>query len=119
MRRALMLALGLLIAMSATTAGAGQAETYERSLEITWDAAVKAIRDMDYVLVDSDRSEHTFEMRTKSQLSAKRGHHMQVTLLSSGPTTTTVQIDAVNPKKAERVAPHIRRYFEALDERLD
>jgi len=44
---------------------------------------------------------------------------MQVTLSSIDPTTTAVEIVSVDPKKAERVEPHIRGYFEMLDKRLN
>jgi len=114
-------ALGLLIItlVAGGVVQAGENRTYDTSLGVTWDAAVKAVRDMEFVLVDSDREENTFEMRTKSKWSAKRGYHMQVTLSPVDTDTTTVEIISVDPKKAERVASHIRGYFEALDQRRD
>jgi hypothetical protein len=110
----------LLVALAAgTVVTAGESRTYDSSLSVTWDAAVKTVRDVDFVLVDSDRDDNTFEMRTKSKWTHKRGLHMRVTLSPVGPGTTTIEVVAVNPDKAKRLASRIAAYLESLDRRLD
>ena len=117
MRRALALsaALALLIV---SIAGAGQTRTYDTTLEVTWDAAVKSVRDVDFVLMESDRGEHIFTMRTKSKISHKRGLRMRVELTRSG-GQTAVHVESIDPRKAEKAARHISNYLNALDQRLD
>ena len=91
--------------------------TYDRSIEGVWDEVVKAVRDVDFVLIDSDRSKHELTMRTKSRLSSKRGMVMEVKLTREH-SLTTVHVWAADPAKAERLAKHILRYLEALDRRM-
>jgi hypothetical protein len=99
-----------------------QSRTYNRSIELVWDEAVKAVRDADLVLVDSKRSEHWLSMRSKSKLSAKRGLHifLKLTRASEGNTVmTVVTVRPEDPSKAEKTAKHITRYLIALDKRMN
>jgi len=97
---------------------AGELRSYEVDLNVAWEAAVKTVRDVSYVLVDSDREEGVFVMRNKSKLNHKKGYFMEVSLSRAG-DTTTVQVVAADPTKAKRTAKHITRYMNALDERLE
>jgi hypothetical protein len=58
-------------------------------------------------------------MRTKSKLTHKRGLHMQVILSPVDSDTTAIEVVSVDPEKAEKAAKRIRKYLEALDQRLD
>ena len=97
---------------------AGQSRTYDKTLESTWDAAVKAVRDVNFVVVDSDRAAYEFTMRNKSKLSHKKGINMQVTLNADGQTVTVVAVEVVDPSKAAKAAKHMTSYLDALDGRL-
>lgn len=108
----------ILLVLTAAVAGAADTRTYDRPLESTWDEAVKAVRDIDFVLLDSDRSEHTFSMRTKSWHSHKKGRVIEVEV-SGDHTIATVTVRAADPDEAVKLAKHIARYMEALDERMD
>lgn len=107
-----------LLALTAAVAGAADTRTYDRPLETTWDEAVKAVRDADFVLLDSKRSEHHFTMRTKSWHSAKKGRVIDVEL-SGDHTTATVTARAADPDEAVKLAKAIARYMAALDARMD
>jgi DNA polymerase III alpha subunit (gram-positive type) len=95
-----------------------QSRTYDRSIEAVWDEAVKATRDVDFVLVDSDRSKHELTMRTKSKLSAKRGLHMYLNLVETSAGTRVI-VKPADPAKVKKTAKHITQYLQALDKRLD
>ncbi len=92
--------------------------SYQRPLETAWDAAVKACRDAELVVLDSDREEHVLEVRTRSWYSSKKGDRLRITLTGND-TTATVRIVPEDPARAEAVAKHIESYLAALDERLD
>ena len=102
----------------AAAALAGESRTYETSLDLAWDAAVKTVRDVEFVLVDSDRDEGHFVMRNRSKLNHKKGYFMEVVLTRSG-QTVSIRVVAADPSKAKRTAKHITRYLAALDERLE
>ncbi len=106
------------LALVAGIASATDTRTYDRPLESTWDEAVKAVRDVEYVLVDSDRSEHRFTMRTKAWHSHKKGRAMEVEL-SGDHMSATVTVRAADPNDAVKVAKAIARYMAVLDERMD
>lgn len=118
MRRTPLLVGIALLALVAGVAGAADTRTYDRPLESTWDEAVKAVRDVEYVLVDSDRAEHLFTMRTKAWHSHKKGRAMEVEL-SGDHLSATVTVRAADPDDAVKVAKAIARYMAALDQRMD
>lgn len=99
-------------------AHAAMAQTYDTPLEVTWDEAVKAVRDVGFILEDSDRSEHEFRMRAPSRLNRKKGLPMDVRLTVDG-AATTVHIQATDPARDEEAVKYMRKYFAALDDRLD
>jgi len=111
-------AVAIVLALTAVVAGAADSRSYDRPIESTWDEAVKAVRDIDFVLLDSDRSEHHFTMRTKSWHSHKKGREIAVEL-SGDHTQTTVTVRAAKSDEAVKLAKAIARYMEALDERMD
>ncbi len=92
---------------------------YNRPIETVWEHALKATRDVDFVVVDSKHESYELVMRTKSKLSAKRGMEMQLTLEAAGQGATTVNVVAVDPDDAEDLEKPIRKYLAALDARLD
>lgn len=96
---------------------AAESRAYERPIETVWEHALKASRDVDFVLLDSNHSEYWFTMRTKSKLSSKRGMVMAVTL-SGDHTHATIEVSAVDPAKAQKLAKHIRNFMIAVDKRL-
>ena len=118
MRLTAFLVVVALLTLVAGTAGAADTRTYDRPIESIWDEAVKAIRDVEYVLVDSDRSEHRFTMRTKAWHSHKKGRAMEVEL-SGDHLRASITVRASNPDDAVKVAKAIARYMAALDERMD
>jgi hypothetical protein len=110
---------GLLIGTGVLVAHAfEQSRTYDRSIEAVWDEAVKATRDVDFVLVDSDRSKHELSMRTKSKLSAKRGLQMNLKLVETS-DGTRVSVWPADQAKVKKTAKHITKYLQALDKRID
>ncbi len=117
MQRAVIVLCAFTILLSATFLAA-DSRSYERPIGTVWDHAVKAVRDVDFVLIDSNRSEHEFTMRRKSKLNHKKGLVMEVKL-SGDHTHATIHVRAANPEKIEKAAKHIRKYLDALDRRLD
>ena len=112
-RRALAVVVGVLL-FGGTLVLAGQARSYSKPIEVTWDEAVKAARDAELFVADSNRSEHWFVMRTKR----KGGYEIKVSLVGSD-QQATVQVDAVDPQDDERTVKHVTRYLDALDRRMD
>jgi hypothetical protein len=118
MRRSLITAAAVLVALTAGFAAAADTRSYDRPVEITWDEAVKAVRDADLVLLDSDRSEHRFTMRNKKWHSHKKGRTMEVEL-SGDESQATVTVRAADPNDEPKLAKVIARYLAALDERMN
>lgn len=112
-RRALAVAVVVLL-LGGVSALAGQARTYGTPIEVTWDEAVKAARDAELYVADSNRSEHWFVMRTKR----KGGYEIKVTLFGTL-EEATVQVDAVDPRGDERTVKHVNRFLDVLDRRMD
>jgi hypothetical protein len=107
-----------LLFLAAGLAEAAETRTYDRPIESTWDEAVKAVRDVDFVLTDSRRSEHRFTMRTKAWQSHKKGRTMEVEL-SGDHLTATITVRAADPDQAGKLAKAIAKYMAALDKRMD
>lgn len=118
MKRSLVVAAVLLLALTAGLAAAADSRSYDRSLEVTWDEAVKAVRDADLVLLDSDRAEHRFTMRDKRWHSHKKGRTMEVEL-SGNELEATITVRAADPTDEPKLVKVIARYMAALDERMD
>jgi hypothetical protein len=108
----------ILLVMAAGFVLGADTRSYDRPLEVTWDEAVKAVRDAELVLVDSDRSEHRFTMRNTKWYSHKKGRTMEVEL-SGNETEATVSVRAVDPDDERTLGKAIARYMAALDERMD
>jgi hypothetical protein len=118
MRRRSFVVITALLVFAAAVAGAADTRTYQRPLAGTWDEAVKAVRDADLVLLDSDRSEGRFTMRTKAWHSSKKGRTIEVEL-SGDEHTTTVTARAADPDEEVKLAKAIALYMAALDDRMD
>jgi len=112
-RRVVAVAVVVLL-LGGVAALAGQARTYEKPIEVTWDEAVKAVRDAELYVADSNRPEHWFVMRTKR----KGGHEIKVSLFGTL-QEATVQVEAVDPEDDQRTAKHVSRFLDALDRRMD
>lgn len=118
MRHTKFVIVATLLVLAAGVAGAADTRTYDRPLESTWDEAVKAVRDVEFVLTDSSRSEHRFTMRTKAWHSHKKGRTMDVEL-SGDHLSATVTVRAADPDEAVKLAKAIAKYMAALDKRMD
>lgn len=118
MRRGSFLVVTAVLVLAAAAVGAADSRTYQRPIESTWDEAVKAVRDADLVLLDSDRSEHRFTMRTKSWASHKKGRVIEVEL-NGDELTTTVAVQAADSAEAVKLEKAIGLYLAALDDRMD
>jgi hypothetical protein len=116
MRRVLMLTVVLLVAWAGVGLGA-DSRVYDTTIEVTWEHAIKAIRDVDFVLLDSWRADYRFTMRTRHKVTSKRSIVLAVALSGRG-QTTTVRIAAEDASKAKRATKHIAAYLAALDKRL-
>jgi hypothetical protein len=106
--------VAVVLLLGGMTVLAGQARTYDKPIEVTWDEAVKAARDAELYVTDSNRSEHWFVMRTKR----KGGHEIKVSLYGTL-QEATVQVDAVDPEEDKQTAKHVTRFLDALDRRMD
>jgi len=118
MKRRSFLIITAMVVLAAAAAGAADTRTYQRPIESTWDEAVRAVRDADFVLLDSDRSEHRFTMRTKSWHSHKKGRVIKVEL-NGDELSTTVSVQAADPAEAVKLEKAIGLYLAALDDRMD
>lgn len=118
MRRRSIVVITALLILAAAMVGAADTRTYQQPIETTWDEAVKAVRDAELVLIDSDRSEHRFTMRTKSWATHKKGRVIEVEL-SGDQFTATVTVRAADPAEAAKLEKAIGLYLAALDERMD
>jgi hypothetical protein len=118
MRTSPIVIAAVMIIAVAAAAIAADTRTYDRPLETTWDEAVKAVRDAELILLDSDRDEHVFTMRTTTWHSRKKGRAMEVELVG-GLTSTTVTVRAVNPDDEPKLVKAIARYLTALDDRMN
>lgn len=108
--------VGLLMA-GALIVSAADSRTYSRSIELVWDDAVKATRDADLVMTDSDRTEHWFRMETPKK-SLKRTVSFEVTLVQTG-DQTRVTVRAIEDEGSKKSAKVIATYLDALDERMN
>jgi hypothetical protein len=114
MKRAVILATVLVLVGLATVALAGPSKAYAKPSETVWDEAVKAVRDVQYYVSDSNRDEGWFIFHTRR----KGGHQIKVTV-SGTASTTTVSLAAVDPDDEEDALDHMVEYLAALDHRLD
>ena len=106
-----------ILAAGALVISAADIRTYTRSIEPVWDEAVKATRDADLVLTDSNRSEHWFQMESPPK-TLKRTVHFEVTLTQTGDQTmVTVREDGDEP--SSRSVKLIAKYLNALDDRMN
>ena len=107
------------IALLITAVGvawAGDRRTYDKSIETVWDEAVKATRDAELDLIDSDRSEHWFIAETpKKGLSGKAS--FEVRLERSGDHTNVVTRD-VEGAGSNKIQKAQAAFFDALEKRM-
>lgn len=102
---------------AASMVPAADNRTYDAPIERVWDEAVKATRDANLELTDSDRSEHWFTMQTPKKTLA-RTVYFEVRLSQSG-ERTTVSVRALADEGSNKSLKVISRYFAALNERLN
>lgn len=95
---------------------AASSRTYDRSIELVWDEAVKASRDAELVVTESDRDEHRFRMKTpKKALSRTVSFEVRLAESGDGTTVTVTELDDPGSKKSAKA---IAAFFEALDARM-
>jgi len=81
-----------------------------------WDEAVKAARDAELEVTDSDRSEHWFTMEApKKTLSKAVNFEVRLTAAGSGTQVAVHSTDKPGSKKSEK---NIAAFFDALDKRM-
>jgi uncharacterized lipoprotein len=101
----------------AVLAPAADTRVYDAPIERVWDEAVKATRDADLVLTDSDRSDHVFTMQTPKKTLAKTVD-FQVTLSQTG-EQTRVEVRSIDDEGSKKSAKTIARFMAALEKRLN
>lgn len=106
----------VLLLAGALVVSAADSRTYAKSIELVWDEAVKAVRDADLVLTDSDRSEHWFRMETPKK-ALKRTVGFEVRLVQTG-GGTQVAVRSLDDEGSKKSAKVIAEYLGALDERI-
>jgi hypothetical protein len=110
-----MLCLGLCL-MAVHPVEAAETRSYGKSLELVWDEAVKAVRDAELVVVDSDRSEHWLTMATPKKTMSKSIRFEVELTRGEGETLVTVRsLDQPGSKKSLKA---IAAYFEAMERRM-
>jgi hypothetical protein len=107
---AILLAGGMVVSAS-------DSRTYTKGIETVWDEAVKATRDADLEVSDSNRSEHWFRMETPKK-TLKRTVHFEVKLTQSG-NNTVVTVRSVDDEGSKKSIKTINKYFDALGSRMD
>jgi len=108
--------LGAVVIAVAVLAPAADSRVYDAPIERVWDEAVKAARDADLVLTDSDRSEHVFTLQTPKKTLSKTVD-FEVTLSQTG-EQTRVEVRSTE-EGSKKSAKTIARYMAALDKRLN
>ena len=111
-------AAGVVLAMVlvATAVAAASSRTYEQSIELVWEEAVKASRDAELVVTESDREEHRFRMKTpKKALSKSVSFEVRLASTGAGTTVTVTELDDPGSTKSAKA---IAAFFEALDARM-
>ena len=106
----------VLAIMVVATAVAASSRTYDQSIELVWDEAVKASRDAELVVTESDREEHRFRMKTpKKALSKSVSFEVRLASTGAGTTVTVTELDDPGSTKSAKA---IAAFFEALDARM-
>jgi len=101
---------------AAAVSMAADSRSYGKSIELVWDDAVKAARDVELVVTDSDRTEHWFTMETpKKTLARTARFEVQLTESGSGTQVTVKATEDAGSSKSEKT---IARYLDALEHRL-
>jgi hypothetical protein len=114
------LALGIvcvtLCMVSVLPADAAETRSYGKSIELVWDETVKAVRDADLVVVDSDRADHRLTMATPKKSLSKSIRFDVELRRSEGETLVTVRsLDKPGTKKSLKA---IAAFFDALERRM-
>ncbi len=108
--------LGAVMIAVAALVAAADSRVYDAPIERVWDEAVKAARDADLVVTDSDRSDHVFTMQTPKKTLSKTVD-FAVTLSQTG-EQTRVEVRSTE-EGSKKSAKTIARYMAALDKRLN
>jgi len=101
---------------AAAVLSAADVRSYDKSIELVWDEAVKAARDAELEVTDSDRSEHWFTMEApKKTLSKAVSFEVRLTPSGNGTQVAVHSTDKPGSKKSEK---NIAAFFDALDARM-
>ncbi len=112
MKTSRIVCLGACVIAVAVLASAADTRVYDAPIERVWDEAVKATRDADLEVTDSDRSDHVFTMQTPKKTLSKTVD-FKVTLSRTG-EQTRVEVRS-SEEGSKKSAKTIARYMEALD----
>ena len=105
-----------LVVVVAVVVSAADRRTYDKSIETVWDEAVKATRDAELDLIDSDRSKHWFIAETpKKGLSGKAS--FEVRLERSGDHTNVITRDVAGAG-SKKIQKAQAAFFDALEKRM-
>ena len=117
MKTATVVFVTAILLAGAMVVSASDSRTYTKGIETVWDEAVKATRDADLEVSDSNRSEHWFRMETPKK-TLKRTVHFEVKLTQSG-NNTVVTVRSVDDEGSNKSIKTINKYFDALGSRMD
>ncbi len=117
MKTATVVFVTAILLAGAMVVSASDSRTYTKGIETVWDEAVKATRDADLEVSDSNRSEHWFRMETPKK-TLKRTVHFEVKLTQSG-DHTVVAVRSVDDDGSRRSIKVIAKYFDALGTRMN
>ncbi len=104
------------VILVALVVSASDRRSFDKSIETVWDEAVKATRDAELELIDSDRSEHWFIVETPKKSLAKTVS-FEVRLEQAGDHTNvlTRDLEGAGSKKMQKTQA---AFFDALEKRM-
>jgi hypothetical protein len=115
--RALKIAcVGIVVCAVAAVVLAGDSRSYGKTIELTWDEAVKAARDAELTVTDSKRSEHWFTMKSQKK-TLSNSANFEVSLTEAG-SETRVEVRELDHAGSKKTYKAIAAYFAALDKRM-
>ena len=95
---------------------AADRRSYDKSIETVWDEAVKATRDAELELTDSDRGKHWFVVETPKK-SLSKTISFEVSLEQAGSVTNVVvkDLEGAGSRKSQKA---VAAFFDALEKRM-
>ena len=116
MKTATVVFVTAILLAGAMVVSASDSRTYTKGIETVWDEAVKASRDAELVVTESDREEHRFRMKTpKKAMSKSVSFEVRLAESGSGTAVTVTELDDPGSTKSAKA---VAAFFEALDARM-